>query len=564
MSRRRRRARPTRRGWLLAVAVATALVGALVVSLVSGRIPWQRAAAAPAAAASPAAATPSPAPSPPAPTWRPATPGPVPAELATLAGDDLATDAPLVVVADAGSRLDRDLATWLAVRLQAPLVDAARGLPDDVEVVVAVGEVELPADVTAEVRRVVRTAPAPPPAVATTPSPAPTSPATDVPETAGFLGVDRAHDLRARAEAPVSADLDAVTDLLAAASPASPTGVTLLVRPDTVATTTVATALALGHDVAVTGGDRLWDAPRLPATVGAAPDAVVALLGAGWDGADRDLLAWQLAVLRRGVELPGGGYELFPGRRLVALYGHPEGGALGVLGEQPVGEAVTRAEEQAAVYDELVDEPVVPAFDLIATVASAGAGDRGDYSRRTPVATLRPWVDAARDAGLYVVLDLQSGRADLLSQAREYEELLREPHVGLALDPEWRLAPDQVHLRQIGSLSGHEVNEVAGWLAELTRSEGLPQKLLIVHQFQLGMIRDRDVIDTTHPELAVLIQMDGQGSQGAKLGTYATIVRDAPAGVWWGWKNFHDEDVPTRSPADTVALDPSPVFISYQ
>ena len=40
------------------------------------------------------------------------------------------------------------------------------------------------------------------------------------------------------------------------------------------------------------------------------------------------------------VELPGGGRVLFPGRRLVALYGHPGAPSLGVLGEQGVAAAV--------------------------------------------------------------------------------------------------------------------------------------------------------------------------------------------------------------------------------
>jgi hypothetical protein len=34
--------------------------------------------------------------------------------------------------------------------------------------------------------------------------------------------------------------------------------------------------------------------------------------------------------------------------------------------------------------------------------------------------------------------------------------------------------------------------------------------------------------------------------------------------VFWGWKNFYDEDKPTFSPQQTVAVSPSPVFVSYQ
>ena len=74
--------------------------------------------------------------------------------------------------------------------------------------------------------------------------------------------------------------------------------------------------------------------------------------------------------------------------------------------------------------------------------------DDGDYSNETPVSALRPYVDYAADHRVYVLLDLQPGRTDFLTQAKRYEELLVQPQVGLALDPEWRLGPDQVHIHQ--------------------------------------------------------------------------------------------------------------------
>ena len=85
---------------------------------------------------------------------------------------------------------------------------------------------------------------------------------------------------------------------------------------------------------------------------------------------------------------------------------------------------------------------MVPAFELIATVATANPGIGGDYSYEAPISLLRPWVDAAGKAGMYVVLDLQPGRANFLDQAKLYESLLRQPHVGLALDPEWRITAE--------------------------------------------------------------------------------------------------------------------------
>lgn len=130
-----------------------------------------------------------------------------------------------------------------------------------------------------------------------------------------------------------------------------------------------------------------------------------------------------MATAATGVVAPGGGQLVFPDvpgvphKRYVALYGTPGSRALGVLGEQDVPATVERAERIARLYRPYTDATVVPAVELIATIASAGAEDDGSYSRRRTVAELRPLVDAAHDAGLAVVLDLQPGRDDFLTQA---------------------------------------------------------------------------------------------------------------------------------------------------
>lgn len=273
--------------------------------------------------------------------------------------------------------------------------------------------------------------------------------------------------------------------------------------------------------------------------------------------------AWQVDVLAGGVTLPNGGQTIFPGTRIVALYGHPHTSGLGVLGEQSAEASVARAAEVAAPYA-TEDTVVVPAFEIITTLASAGPGGDGDYSEELSVDEVRPWVEAATAAGYYVILDLQPGRTDFLTQAKRYEELLVLPNVGLGLDPEWRLGPDEVHLRQIGSVDGAEVNTVVEWLAALVRRENLPQKLLVVHQFTFGMITNRDVIESP-TELAVVIQMDGQGPLGSKFATWNALVAGTDDTGWhWGWKNFYDEDDPTASPDQVLGRDPVPVFVSYQ
>ncbi|WP_369252377.1 hypothetical protein [Geodermatophilus amargosae] len=325
----------------------------------------------------------------------------------------------------------------------------------------------------------------------------------------------------------------------------------------------VATARAAGAAVQVTGGqtDPRASAGAVDAVSGA--ETVVAL-GTGF-GAE-DGLDWKVETAATGTQLPAGGQTLFPQHFMVALYGHPGTGSLGVLGEQDVDAAVQRARDTAAPYEALVpDATVVPAFEIIATVASAFPTEENDYSYEAPIEQLRPWVEAAGAAGLYVVLDLQPGRNDFVAQAERFRELLQLPYVGLALDPEWRLLPNQVHLTQIGSVGIEEVNRVVTWLADLTRENRLPQKLLVLHQFRVDMIPGREQLDMSRPELAVMVHADGQGGQGAKQDTWRVLNGIGPEGLAWGWKNFYDEDVPMLTPEETIAqVSPRPQLISYQ
>jgi hypothetical protein len=351
---------------------------------------------------------------------------------------------------------------------------------------------------------------------------------------------------------------EAITRRARAAKPQGALWMVDVCTPE-IALVAAAAARHAGGTVLLVDGRDLWKnralVDALPGT--SDPDRVVLL---GEVAADID---WQIGALLAGNELPGGGLTLFPDRRIVALYGNPTTPALGVMGEQGPEQAAERAREVAAPYAADGAE-ILPAFEIIATVASAAATDDGDYSWEMSVEDLRPWVEVAAREGLYVTLDLQPGRTDFLTQAKRYEELLLLPHVGLALDPEWRLQPNQVHLRQIGSVDAAEINEVVAWLAGLVRDHALPQKLLILHQFRFSMITNRELVETPS-ELAVLVHVDGQGPIHSKYQTYGALTGAVDADRWWwGWKNFYDEDSPTPTPEQVLELDPLPVYVSYQ
>ena len=354
-----------------------------------------------------------------------------------------------------------------------------------------------------------------------------------------------------------------VTDqqnVLAGGATANGAGVLGLLSGD--AADAVATAAASGARAVALPEPDPRSSGRAVELLTAEPDAAIRAIGDGFGS--RDQLAERIRLARTVPELPGGGQLMFPGRRVVALYGAPGSPDLGPLGRQSIPASVARAKALAARYDKLSPVPVVPGFEIIVTVASAEPGPDGKYSTVADPADIRPWVDAAAAAGVYVTLDLQPGRSDFLTQAKKFRELLRQPHVGLALDPEWRLKPDQVHLEQIGAVTPAEINRTSTWLADLVAAEKLPQKAFVLHQFDADMLGDRSQIDTRRPELGFLIHADGHGTPRVKMGTWNRIVAGIPPRTWLGWKNFFQMDKPTFSPRRTMGVDPVPWFISYQ
>jgi len=321
----------------------------------------------------------------------------------------------------------------------------------------------------------------------------------------------------------------------------------------------VANSRAAGAEVAIVSGD-----PRASVETVSALGEPEAVVGYGTSYGDETTFDWQAATAATGDELPGGGQLVFDHTRYVALYGHPGTPSLGVLGEQGTEETIDLAADRAADYADLTEDTVVPTLEVIVTVAAGSAGSDGNYSTELPAEDFVPLIEAAAEAGQYVVLDFQPGRSSFLDQVRQYEELLAYPNVGVALDPEWRLTDDQVPLEQIGSVGIREVNQVVDYLADFTQENALPQKMLVLHQFRPSMIRHRADLDTSRSEVALLIHADGNGTPHDKRATWRNVRDDAPEGMHWGWKNFIDEDDPMLTPAQTYRIEPQPDYVSYQ
>jgi hypothetical protein len=271
---------------------------------------------------------------------------------------------------------------------------------------------------------------------------------------------------------------------------------------------------------------------------------------------------------------PGGGYwlahgaatgawdggSLFPRHRVVAVYGSPASSALGVMGQGTPQQAVQRLLDQARPY-EAGGRPVIPAFELIATLATAAPGPSGMYNNPTAIDDIRPYLEAIRSVDGLLILDIQPGRADWLTEARRYEELLREPDVGLALDPEWKVGPTgRPGGGFIGSIDAADINRVSAYLAELVERYDLPEKILMIHRFTPAMVT-RDHLVEGRTGIAMVFHADGIGSAEAKLADYFTILPDRFAR---GFKIFYQEDPRVMQPGELLGLDPPPDVITYQ
>jgi hypothetical protein len=273
---------------------------------------------------------------------------------------------------------------------------------------------------------------------------------------------------------------------------------------------------------------------------------------AGTDAGAREVVA--------PAELPRGGREVLPRYRVVAFYGAPQSAELGELGIGRPDAAVARLERQARPYARR-GRPVLPALELITVLAASDAGEGARYSMRQPDSVIRRYLRAARRAKALLLLDIQPGRSDFFTEATRLRKWLRQPDVGLALDPEWRVEPGQIPGKVIGHVASREVNATTAWLAQLVAKEQLPQKLVVIHQFTDDMVDETAL--KPRRGLAMVLNADGFGSAPVKISKYHRFTRQSP-GFSAGFKLFYHEDAGLMSPRRVLRLRPPPDFVVYE
>jgi hypothetical protein len=260
-------------------------------------------------------------------------------------------------------------------------------------------------------------------------------------------------------------------------------------------------------------------------------------------------------------ELPRGGRTILPKWRVVAFYGAPQDPQLGVLGIGKPESVGRRLDRQARPYRR-PGRPVLPAFELISTIAANAAGAGGDYANRQEPRVIDRYLAAARRHRALLLLDVQPGRADFMGEVRSLRRWLEEPDVGLALDPEWSVGSGELPGQVLGSTDAATINRVSAYLSRIVRDGNLPQKLLVVHRFTHDMIRDERALER-HPGVALTVNVDGFGDQPVKIAKYHEFTRPRRRRLN-GFKLFYQEDTNLMSPAQVLRLRPAPNLVVYE
>ena len=271
--------------------------------------------------------------------------------------------------------------------------------------------------------------------------------------------------------------------------------------------------------------------------------------------------------------------NLFPQNRIVAYYGHPDNdpanNLMGVLGMDTIDNTYAKLMDQVAAWQQAdPNTNVIPAFEFIATVAQQNPQPDGSYLTDTDPDFIQTYIDFAAKHDMLVFIDVQVGMRGVHDEVTKLLPLLAEPNVMLAIDPEFAIHGDEKPGEDFGHISADDVNWTMHTLADLSAEKGIPNKVLMVHQFRYDMISDKETIENV-PGIELVLHADGHGPPSLKKETYGVVVTQWKDRIhfWAGFKVFYNRDdpdlnkytdIPNMTPDEILQLDPIPYYISYQ
>ncbi len=259
---------------------------------------------------------------------------------------------------------------------------------------------------------------------------------------------------------------------------------------------------------------------------------------------------------------------ILPCNRIVVYYGNPNSKRMGALGEFPRDDMLARLRRQVQQWEQAdPGTPVIPGLHMVSVVAQGDAGPSGKYRtqmRDTQIDSIHKMAQSIN--GIFFI-DVQVGTDDIRNLMPNFEKFLKQPDIHFAVDPEFYMRDGVVPGRKIGTMYANDIQYVVDQLARIVKENNLPPKVLIIHRFTRGMVRDVESVKLP-PEVQLVLHMDGWGAPWLKYDSYRDYVVKHPA-QFTGWKNFYHNDTKNpphqlTQPRDLLQLWPEPLYIQYQ
>lgn len=262
--------------------------------------------------------------------------------------------------------------------------------------------------------------------------------------------------------------------------------------------------------------------------------------------------------------LPG---ALLPYNRIIAYYGNLYSTRMGILGELPRKEMLAKLQGEVAKW-QAADSTVkaIPALHYIAVTAQSTPGKNNMYRLRMPFKQIDTIISWAKPINALVFLDVQVGHSTVEAEVEQLEHYLSMPNIHLGIDPEFSMKNGERPGSKIGHFTAADINDAIAILANIVRKNKLPSKVLVIHRFTQGMVKNYKAIKKV-PEVQIVIDMDGFGSKTLKKSTYLSYIYREPV-QFTGFKLFYKNDTKKNwemySPEELVKLMPKPIYIQYQ
>lgn len=259
---------------------------------------------------------------------------------------------------------------------------------------------------------------------------------------------------------------------------------------------------------------------------------------------------------------------ILPFKRIIAYYGNLYSVKMGILGEFPPKEVWRRLNQEIAAWNKADSlTPAIPAIHYIAAVAQGSPMSDGTYCKRMPEQQIDSALTIAKMGDAIVFLDIQIAKSTLQREVPLLKKYLKMPQVHLGIDPEFSMKDGSIPGKRIGTMNADDINYCTEYLANLVKKYNLTPKILVVHRFTQGMVRNYKDIKL-RPEVQIVINMDGWGEPILKRSTYKLYIHKEPV-QFTGFKLFYKNDLKKEphtmlTPEDLMKLKPQPIYIQYQ